>query len=135
MRANRAESPVIATVMPPAPVQAPAKPAVEEEAAASWYGRGFAGELTTSGERFDPARLTAASTTLPLGSIVKVENLRNGRVVRVRINDCGPFVHGRSLDLSARAARTIGIIHRGVARVKITRLKTPVGADVGHCRR
>jgi rare lipoprotein A len=92
---------------------------------ASWYGSQFAGRPTTSGERFNPNRLTAASKTLPLGSIVKVENPKNGRAVTVRINDCGPFVRGRSLDLSRRAARKIGITHQGVVPVKLVTLKAP----------
>jgi rare lipoprotein A len=95
---------------------------------ASWYGNELAGRPTTSGERFDPNRLTAASKTLPLGSIVKVENPRNGRSVTVRINDCGPFVRDRSLDLSRGAARKIGITHQGVARVKLTTLESPPDA-------
>jgi rare lipoprotein A len=66
---------------------------------------------------------------------VKIENPKNGRWVRVRINDCGPFVHGRSLDLSRRAAQKIGIKHQGVARVKITTIKTPPDADVDRCSR
>jgi rare lipoprotein A len=110
------------------------KPAVRD-GTASWYGRKFAGRPTTSGERFDPRRLTAASVTLPLGSVVKVENPKNGRSVKVRINDCGPFVHGRSLDLSRRAAQKIGITHQGVARVKITTVKTPPDANTDRCRR
>jgi rare lipoprotein A len=101
----------------------------------SWYGGGFAGRPTTSGEPFDPHRLTAASITLPLGSVVKVENPKNGRSVRVRINDCGPFARGRSLDLSLRAAQKIGISHQGVARVKITTVKNPPGANVDRCSR
>ena len=88
------------------------------EVIASWYGRGFAGRLTTSGEPFDPHRLTAASITVPLGSVVKVENPKNGRSVRVRINDCGPYVHGRSLDLSLGAAQKIGIARQGVAHLR-----------------
>ena len=92
---------------------------------ASWYGTEFAGRPTTSGERFDPNRMTAASKTLPLGSVVKVENPRNGRFVTVRINDCGPFVRGRSLDLSKRAAQKIGITHEGTARVNLTTLEAP----------
>jgi rare lipoprotein A len=92
---------------------------------ASWYGAEFAGHTTTSGERFDPNRMTAASKTLPLGSLVKVENPRNGRSVTVRINDCGPYVRGRSLDLSKGAAQKIGMTHDGTARVKLTTLETP----------
>jgi rare lipoprotein A len=105
----------------------PPKPAVHV-VKASWYGNEFAGRPTTSGERFDPNRLTAASKTLPLGSIVKVENPTNGRSVTVRVIDCGPFVRGRSLDLSLRAARRIGITHQGVARVILTTLESPSDA-------
>jgi rare lipoprotein A len=70
---------------------------------------------------------------LPLGSVVKVENPKNGRSVKVRINDCGPFARSRSLDLSLRAAQKIGISHQGVARVKITTVKNSPGADVSRC--
>jgi rare lipoprotein A len=126
-------SPKPAIYVPPKPPKPP-KPAARE-ATASWYGSKFAGRPTTSGERFDPRRLTAASLTMPLGSVVKVENPKNGRSVRVRINDCGPLVHGRSLDLSQRAARKIGITHQGVARVKITSVKTPPNANIGRCSR
>ncbi len=129
-------TPVVPPPMPAikyAPPQPP-KPAVHE-VKASWYGGEFAGRPTTSGEPFDPHQLTAASKTLPLGSVVRVENPKNGRSVRVRINDCGPYVHGRSLDLSLRAAQKIGITRQGVARVKITKLKTPPDADVDRCAR
>jgi rare lipoprotein A len=112
----------------------PPKPTVHE-VTASWYGNEFAGRPTTSGESFDPRRLTAASISLPLGSVVKVENPKNGRSVKVRINDCGPFVRGRSLDLSLRAAQKIDIVHQGVAHVKITTVKTPPDADVDRCNR
>jgi len=124
----------VAPVAPPpppppityAPPQPPKPPG--HVVKASWYGNELAGRPTTSGERFDPNRLTAASKTLPLGSIVKVENPRNGRSVTVRINDCGPFVRDRSLDLSRGAARKIGITHQGVARVKLTTLGSPPDA-------
>jgi rare lipoprotein A (peptidoglycan hydrolase) len=117
--------------LPPAPIKfvpppAP-KPAVHV-IKASWYGSGFAGRQTSSGERFRPDRLTAASKTLPLGSVVKVENPTNGHAVTVRINDCGPYVRGRSLDLSRGAAQKIGITHQGVARVKLTTLEVPPDA-------
>jgi rare lipoprotein A len=105
------------------PIRPPAPPV--HIVKASWYGTEFAGRPTTSGERFDPNRLTAASKTLPLGSIVKVHNPRNGRSVTVRVNDCGPFVRGRGLDLSQGAARKIGITHQGVARVELITLESP----------
>jgi rare lipoprotein A len=92
---------------------------------ASWYGPEFAGRRTSSGERFNPNQLTAASKTLPIGSVVRVTNVENGRSVNVRINDRGPYVRGRSLDLSRRAAQKIGITHKGVARVKVTRVERP----------
>jgi rare lipoprotein A (peptidoglycan hydrolase) len=92
---------------------------------ASWYGPGFTGRRTSSGERFDPNQLTAASPTLPLGSVVHVTNVSNGRSVNVRINDRGPFVRGRSLDLSHRAAQKIGLTAKGVGRVKVTRVRHP----------
>src|SRR5713226_7293842 len=97
---------------------------------ASWYGEGFAGRETTSGEIYDPSALTAASKTLPLGSVIKVSNPKNGRSVRVRINDRGPFAPGRSLDLSHGAAEKLGIVHEGVARVKLETVPAvPPSAD------
>jgi rare lipoprotein A len=87
---------------------------------ASWYGPGFAGRRTSSGEIYNPEGLTAASTTLPLGSHVRVLNPDTGRSVVVRINDRGPFVHGRSLDLSHGAAQQIGLTGKGVGRVQVT---------------
>jgi rare lipoprotein A (peptidoglycan hydrolase) len=86
---------------------------------ASWYGPGYAGKPTANGERFDPNRLTAASRTLPLDSIVRVTNLRNRRSVDVKINDRGPRKRGRGIDLSPAAARKIGLTNSGVAHVKI----------------
>jgi Lytic transglycolase len=87
---------------------------------ASWYGPGYEGKRTSSGQPFDPNRLTAASNTLPLDSIVRVTNLRNGRSVYVKVNDRGPANTNRALDLSPAAARKIGLTRSGVARVKIT---------------
>jgi rare lipoprotein A (peptidoglycan hydrolase) len=128
-------SPPITALPMPAIIYAPPPPPklAIHEVIASWYGRRFAGRPTTSGERFDPHRLTAASIIVPLGSVVKVDNPKNGRSVRVRINDCGPYVLGRGLDLSLRAAQTLGIAHQGVARVTITTVKTPPAADVDRC--
>jgi rare lipoprotein A len=88
---------------------------------ASRYDPRLAGNCTSNGESYDPQSLTAASRTLPLGSIVKVTDVKNGRSVNVRINDSGPYVRGRSLDLSDRAAEKIGLDDKGVAKVKITR--------------
>jgi rare lipoprotein A len=85
---------------------------------ASWYGKQFHGRATASGEDFDMFELTAAHRQLPLGTYVKVTNLRNGKSVIVRINDRGPFVGGRIMDLSYSAARMIGF-RDGVERVRL----------------
>lgn len=87
---------------------------------ASWYGPGFHGRLTANGERYNQNAMTAAHKNLRFGTRVKVTNLSNGRSVIVRINDRGPFVKGRVLDLSAAAARSLNMINSGVARVKVT---------------
>ena len=86
---------------------------------ASWYGESHHGQPTASGEIFDMTRLTAAHRTLPLGTRLRVVNLQNGRVVRVRVNDRGPYVDGRILDLSREAARALDMEQRGVAPVKL----------------
>ena len=86
---------------------------------ASWYGPGFHGNRTSSGEIYDQNDLTAAHPTLPLGTRVVVTNLQNGRSVDVRINDRGPFVKGRTIDLSYAAARSIGMLGPGTAPVRI----------------
>jgi len=88
---------------------------------ASWYGPGFDGRRTASGERFSRHAYTAAHKTLPLHSRVMVTNLTNNESVVVKINDRGPFVRGRLIDLSQAAARAIGL--RGVGRVAITALE------------
>src|SRR5262249_37883784 len=88
---------------------------------ASWYGPGFYGRRTSSGEVYKRNSLTAASRTLPIGSHVRVTNLSNGRSVMVRINDRGPYVRGRDIDLSHRAAQQIGLVRSGVASVQIAR--------------
>ena len=86
---------------------------------ASFYGRGFAGRPTATGERFNPEGMTAAHRTLPFGTRVRVTNTRNGRSVVVRINDRGPFIRGRVIDVSTGAARNLGMINSGLAPVKI----------------
>ncbi len=90
-----------------------------EQGLASWYGGKFHGRITASGEIFDTNKLTAAHKTLPFGSIVKVTNLDNGKYVIVRINDRGPFVKGRIIDLSRAAAEAIDLVGKGVARVRL----------------
>lgn len=86
---------------------------------ASWYGPGFHGKKTSSGEIFNMYQLTAAHKTLSIGSYVMVTNLKNGKSVRVRINDRGPFVRGRIIDLSYAAAKMIDLIGPGIVPVKV----------------
>lgn len=90
-----------------------------ESGYASWYGREFHGRPTTSGEIYDMNGLTAAHRTLPLGTIAQVTNPENGRSVRVRINDRGPFVGNRVLDLSYGAAQEIDMAEKGVAWIRL----------------
>jgi rare lipoprotein A len=87
--------------------------------AASWYGGKFHGRLTANGERYDMNKLTAAHKTLPFGTKVRVTNRANGKSVVVRINDRGPYVGGRAIDLSRGAATAVGMLHSGVAKVKL----------------
>jgi rare lipoprotein A len=87
---------------------------------ATWYGAALAGHRTASGERFDPSRMTAAHRTLPLGTWVEVTRVETGRRIRVRINDRGPFGHAeRIIDLSRAAAKELGTLRTGVARVEV----------------
>jgi rare lipoprotein A len=94
-------------------------PRRSEEGLASWYGEWHQGQPTASGEIFDMTRLTAAHRTLPLGTRLRVTNLENGQIVQVRVNDRGPYVAGRVLDLSRRAAGALGALERGVVLVKL----------------
>ena len=94
-------------------------PGFTETGLASWYGADFHHKRTANGERFDMNGLTAAHRSLPFDSYVRVTNVANGRSVVVRINDRGPFVGDRIIDLSAKAARQLGIKEDGVARVRI----------------
>jgi rare lipoprotein A len=87
---------------------------------ASWYGEAHHGLLTASGERYDMNALTCAHRSLPFGTRLRVVNLDNDRVVEVRVNDRGPMVAGRILDLSYAAARTLGAVGTGVIPVRIT---------------
>jgi rare lipoprotein A len=123
--------------------RAPVHPGTHREAAASdrvevglasWYGAFHHGQPTASGELFDMGRLTAAHRTLPLGTRLWVTNLENGRMVRVRVNDRGPYVAGRILDLSRAAAAALDMVERGVGPVRLEiagpwlvndRLRTP----------
>jgi rare lipoprotein A len=94
-------------------------PEYSEVGMASWYGPGFHGGQTANGERFNTNEMTAAHRTLPLPSIVKVTNLKNDKSVIVRVNDRGPFAHGRILDVSKTAANKLDMIRSGVAKVRV----------------
>ncbi|MBL8660357.1 MAG: septal ring lytic transglycosylase RlpA family protein [Rhodospirillales bacterium] len=99
------------------------RPAVDwdyvEEGVASWYGSAFHGRTTANGERFDMYDLSAAHRTLPLPSIVQVTNLENGRSLRLRVNDRGPFARSRIIDVSKTAAKALGFFDQGTARVRV----------------
>jgi len=116
---------------PPAPTVPASSPPPEtstkasKTVKASYQGSEAAGHPTASGEPYNPNGLTAASRNLPIGSVVKVTNPETGKSVKVIVNDRGPFVRGRSLDLSKRAAEKIGITHKGVAKLKVTPVKSP----------
>jgi rare lipoprotein A len=97
----------------------PAGSVLVETGLASWYGDRFRGKKTATGAIFDPNQLSAASRHLPLGTWVTVINEANGKSVEVRINDRGPFVHGRIIDLSKSAAERLQMTERGLARVRI----------------
>ncbi|MBI3800224.1 MAG: septal ring lytic transglycosylase RlpA family protein [Deltaproteobacteria bacterium] len=96
---------------------------------ASWYGPGFHGNPTANGEIYNQNALTAAHPTLPLGTQVQVTNLANGKSVQVRINDRGPYIHGRAIDLSRGAAQKLGMVKPGISRVRIKTLSSPRSAD------
>lgn len=91
---------------------------------ASYYGHELAGNRTANGERFNPAALTAAHRSLPMGTRLRVTNLSNGRSVIVRVNDRGPFVRSRIIDVSLEAARQIRMVGSGKAQVKLEILRT-----------
>lgn len=92
---------------------------VTETGKASYYADKFQGRRTANGEVFRQQRMTAAHRTMPFGTKVKVKNLDNGRTIKVRVNDRGPFVSGRIIDLSRKAAKKLGMTQAGVANVKI----------------
>src|SRR5438876_8940156 len=94
---------------------------------ASWYGQEFAGRTTANGEIFDPLLFTAAHRTLPFGTVVDVQNPKTGQSVRVRINDRGPYIGGRMIDLSYAAAQQIGLIEPGSGDVEVTVVKVGNG--------
>ncbi len=101
-----------------------------KEGIASWYGPGFHGKRTSNQEVYNMNALTAAHKTLPFGTRVRIHNLDNGLKTVVRINDRGPFVNNRIIDLSRRAAKAIGMLKKGTARVRVTALG-PIGKKPG----
>ncbi|HKN00219.1 MAG TPA: septal ring lytic transglycosylase RlpA family protein [Candidatus Binataceae bacterium] len=128
------------SVQPIAPISsappATSAPAASQIGVASWYGPGFNGHATSSGEIYNQDDFTAASLSCPLGSRVMVTNLDNGRSVEVRINDHGPYVKGRKIDLSRKAATVLGMVGPGTARVRLDLLSVPsVSAPIGSALR
>ncbi len=121
MRARTARSLLaVALALGLAPTKVAAAP---EEGVAAFYADRFEGRRTASGERYDGRQLTCAHRTHPFGAILEVTDLATGRSVRVRVNDRGPWTKGRILDLSKAAARTLGMIERGTARVRVVRVE------------
>jgi rare lipoprotein A len=118
--------------VPPAPNQTPAAPEINEVGLASWYGHPYHGRASASGEIYDMEQMTAAHRTLPFGAQVRVYDLDNQKSVDVRINDRGPFVDGRVIDLSHAAARAIDMIGPGTARVRLEILSTPAALGPAH---
>jgi len=100
-----------------------------QEGVASWYGKDFHGKKTSNGETYDMHAMTAAHKTLPLGVFVKVQNKENGREAVVRVNDRGPFVKNRVIDLSYSAAKTLGVDAKGTAPVRIEALGYHSGGE------
>lgn len=101
------------------------KPLAVWECTSSWYGDDFDGQPTANGETYDMYAATAAHPTLPLGSIVRVVNTRNHRSQIVRINDRGPYIEGRELDVSYEVARRLGFDEHGLAKVRLELLEVP----------
>jgi rare lipoprotein A (peptidoglycan hydrolase) len=113
-------------------VNAQPKPLAVWECTTSWYGQDFDGLTTANGETYDMYAETAAHPTLPLGSIVRVVNTRNHRSQIVRINDRGPYVEGRELDVSYEVARRLGFDQTGLAKVRLELLKVPTRPELTH---
>jgi rare lipoprotein A len=106
----------------------------DETGIASWYGAEFHQRATANGEVFDMHRVSAAHKTLPLPSVVLVTNLENGRALKVRVNDRGPFVHGRIIDLSYRAAELLGMMEKGTAKVRVQYVKPDSDREIAIAR-
>ena len=107
------------------------KPLLIETGIASWYGAPYHNRRGSNGEIYDMHAMTAAHRTLPLGSIVRVTNPETGEAAIVRITDRGPFIEGRVIDLSQAAAKRIGLVQKGTARVRLEVLKTPQPIEAG----
>jgi rare lipoprotein A len=112
-------------------VPAGAKPIFEETGVASWYGAPYHNRRGSNGEVYDMNAMTAAHLTLPLGSIVRITNLKTGNSALVRITDRGPFVVGRVVDLSLAAAKALDVYLPGTAKVRLEVLQAPVPLDTG----
>lgn len=125
-----APAPAAATGVPPA-LPAPAKRIYRETGTASWYGKESQGRTTGSGEVFDMYGMSAAHRTLPLGTVIRVTNLDNYKSVTVRVNDRGPFVKNRIIELSYGAAKELDFIAQGTALVKIETLE-PVNGSASY---
>lgn len=104
---------------PPAPAPQPEQAFFSAQGVASWYGPSHQGKPTADGERFDQHAMTAAHRSLPFDTVLRVTNLENGRTVKVRVNDRGPYVKGRIIDLSAAAGAALGMREDGVATVRL----------------
>lgn len=132
---HSSEASIIPDLSDPGPMRVVVtpKPAVKpfQVGTASWYGEYFEGKPTASGEPYDMNAFTAAHPTLPLGTYVKVTNLRNHKSVIVRVNDRGPVVDGRIIDVSYGAARSLGMKARGIQRVRLDLVPTEAVAMAG----
>ncbi len=127
-----APEPTPSATAPPAAQPQPSSPALYVETGlASWYGPPYHNRHASSGEVYDMNAMTAAHRTLPLGSLVRVTNLQTGHSAVVRINDRGPFVEGRIIDLSLAAAKAVDVWRPGTAMVRLEVLDSPVPIDKG----
>jgi rare lipoprotein A len=128
-----APAPSAETVSPPEKIKVPAnaKPLFEESGIASWYGAPYHNRRGSNGEVYNMNAMTAAHLTLPLGSIVRITNLKTEHTAIVRITDRGPFVSGRIVDLSLAAAKALDVYGPGTAKVRLEVLQSPVPLEVG----
>jgi rare lipoprotein A len=118
----RQAPPPSARVAPPAPRACTPTRTFLQEGTASWYGRPYHGRQTASGQIYNMHNFTAAHRNLPFGSRIRVTNLRNGRSVLLTVNDRGPFIRGRIVDVSYRAARALNFVRAGLVPVRLERL-------------